>query len=194
MSRLRTLPLTGVVATVAALAILVAAPAPAEAPPIEDYPSYDPQTRCAPKPKPGAVELARWIVRRYGGGSGGIGRPCRQGSTSEHYEGRAVDWTVSASRRTDRLRVRRLLADLRAADRSDNPDALARRMGVMYLIWNDHMYSAWNGYDAEPYLNSSCRRVRACSATLRHRDHVHLSLTRPAARGETSWYLGRLSP
>ncbi len=194
MSRpLRTVRLTAAAAMLAMLTVLVAAPAPAEAPPIEGYPSYDPQTRCAPQPRPGAVELGRWVVRRYGGSFGGISRPCRRGTTSEHYEGRAFDWTVSASRRADRLRVRRLLADLRAVDRWNNPDARARRMGVMYLIWNDHLYSAWNGYDPEPYRSSTCRRIRTCSATLRHRDHVHLSLTRRAARGETSWYVGRLS-
>lgn len=160
--------------------------------PIEDYPQYQPQTRCAPKAKPGTVVLGRYLVREYGGGFGGISRACRRGSTSEHYEGRAFDWSVSATRRADRLRVRAFLADLRATDRSGNTDARARRMGVMYVIWDDHIYSAWNGYDAEPYKSSSCRRLRACSATLRHRDHVHISLTRRAARGETSWFAGRL--
>ena len=62
----------------------------------------------------------------------------------------------------------------------------------MYVIWNDRMYSAWDAYEAERYQSSSCPRIRTCSATLRHRDHVHISLTRKAARGETSWYVGRL--
>jgi hypothetical protein len=65
-------------------------------------------------------------------------------------------------------------------------------MGIMYLIWNDRMYSAWDELEPEPYLSSSCRSTRKCSTTLRHRDHLHISLNRPGGRGETSWYDGRL--
>jgi hypothetical protein len=54
------------------------------------------------------------------------------------------------------------------------------------------MYSAWNEFRPEPYLSSSCTTRRRCSKTLRHRDHVHISLTRLAARQRTSWYLARL--
>ena len=53
------------------------------------------------------------------------------------------------------------------------------------------MYSAWDRYEAELYKGSSCRRIRTCSVTLRHRDHVHISLTRKAARAETSWFVRR---
>ena len=59
------------------------------------------------------------------------------------------------------------------------------------VIWNDHMYSAWDRYELELYKSSSCRRIRTCSATLRHCDHVHISLTRKAARAETSWFVRR---
>ena len=177
-------------AVVAVLLGLLAAPARAVLP-VEDYAPYQPQTRCSPAAKPGTVELARWIVRRYGGGFGGISRACRRGSTSEHHEGRAFDWTVSATKAADRRRVRRFLEDLFADDAAGNPDARARRMGVMYVIWDDLIYSAWEEFRAERYRSSGCRRLRACSATLRHRDHVHISITRRAARGRTSWYDGR---
>ncbi|MCR6030210.1 hypothetical protein GGQ22_01985 [Nocardioides sp. zg-579] len=65
-------------------------------------------------------------------------------------------------------------------------------MGIMHLIWNDRRYAAWDSFEPEPYLSSSCRKRSTCSATLRHRDHVHISLTRKAGRGQTSWYAGRL--
>ena len=58
--------------------------------------------------------------------------------------------------------------------------------------WNDRIFSAWNEFEPEPYLSSSCRSTRKCSTTLRHRDHVHISLSRQGGRGETSWYDGRL--
>jgi hypothetical protein len=98
---------------------------------------------------------------------------------------------MDARSKADRLVVRDFLAALRATDAEGDEDALARRMGVMYVIWNDHMYSAWDGFDASDYLSSGCRRLATCSATLRHRDHVHVSLGRPGARAATSWYVAR---
>jgi hypothetical protein len=196
MSHCPSRPVAGLAAVAAAsvtlLMTLLATPAAAEPRPIEDYPSYEPASHCARTAKPGTVALGDWLVRRYGGGFGGILRRCHGGGTSEHNEGRAFDWTVSVRSRADRKRVNAFLDDLFATDRAGNEHARARRMGVMYVIWNDHMYSAWDRYAGEPYRNSSCPRIRTCSATLRHRDHVHVSLTRRAARGGTSWYAGRL--
>ncbi len=191
MTRRTPRPIAAVAAVAAVLATLLAAPSTAEPTPVEDYPSYEPASRCASAAKPGTVALGRWIVRRYGGGFGGVLRRCHGRGTSEHNEGRAFDWTVSVENRGDRKRVQAFLDDLFATDRAGNEHARARRMGVMYVIWNDHMYSAWDTYEAELYKSSSCRRIRTCSATLRHRDHVHISLTRRAARGETSWYVRR---
>ena len=81
---------------------------------------------------------------------------------------------------------------MRATDARGNTDAVGRRMGLMYLIWNDEIYSAWNGYAPEPYLSSSCKTRKKCSKTLRHRDHVHVSLTRAGGRGATSWFERRM--
>lgn len=178
------------IALVAGLGSLLVA-TPAQAAPVEDYASYQPQTKCSPRAKPGTTYLGRWVVRKYGGGFGPISRPCGEG-TSEHKEGRAFDWVVSARREADRDRVRRLLERLFRTDAQGNEHAWARRMGIMYVIWNDHMYSAWDRFDREPYLSSSCRSRKRCSQTLRHRDHVHISLTRRGGRGETSWFADRL--
>ncbi len=184
-----------VLTLLAVLAVLVPAPAAWARydTPVEDYAAYQPQTTCRRTVKPGTAELARWINRRF---AEGTARPtlrsCRSGGTSEHKDGRAIDWSMDARSKADRLVVRDFLARLRRADAAGNEDALARRMGVMYVIWNDHMYSAWNGFDAEDYLNGGCRTPARCSATLRHRDHVHVSLGRRGARGLTSWYAARL--
>ena len=70
---------------------------------------------------------------------------------------------------------------------------LARRMGIMYIIWNDHIYSSYDQFERRDYLSSSCKTRRSCSKTLRHRDHMHISITRKAARAETSFYLARLA-
>jgi hypothetical protein len=175
-------------AVVAALVLLPTLAASAAT--IEPFPAYQPQTRCSPKAKPGTLELSRWLQRRYDGtGSLGISRPCHSGGVSEHKEGRAFDWAVSADRARDRRQVRAFIHKVRATDRFGNPDALARRMSIMYFIWNDHIYSAYNQYRKRDYLSSSCTSLRRCSDTLRHRNHVHISLTRAGGRGLTSWYL-----
>ncbi len=159
---------------------------------IEEYAHYQPQTRCSPTAKPGTEVLARFLVKRFGGDHGGISRSCKSGGTSEHKEGRAFDWSLSATRRADRVVARAFMEWAFAADKNDNEDAKARRMGIMYLIWNDHMYSAWNGFQKSDYRSSSCKTLAKCSASLRHRNHVHISLSRKGGRGETSWYDGRV--
>ena len=62
----------------------------------------------------------------------------------------------------------------------------------MYVIWNDQMYSAWDQFEPENYLSSGCKSKKKCSKTLRHRDHVHISLSMAGAKAKTSWYEGRL--
>ncbi|HVK26917.1 MAG TPA: hypothetical protein VM575_01135 [Nocardioides sp.] len=189
----RTLVTTLVTTLVALLALVpaVAAAGASRGLPLEDYAAYQPATRCAPAAKPGTLVLARWTVNRYGGRFGGISRACG-GSRSEHQEGRAFDWSVDVRRPADRARVARLMRDLFATNAAGEADALARRMGIMYLIWNDRIWSAWDGFEPHPYRSSSCPALRRCSRTLRHLDHVHISLTRGAAVGHTSWFVGRL--
>ena len=178
------------VAVVTAALVLLTAPA-AHAQ-IEEYASYDGGSRCSPKAKPGTKVLGRWIVRTQGGAFGGISRRCSD-SVSEHEQGRAFDWTLDATRTRDRQTAAGFLDLVRASDRAGNTDAKARRMGIMYIIWNDHVYKSYDReFAKQDYLSSSCRRKRSCSTTLRHRDHMHISLSWPGARGRTSWYDGRL--
>jgi hypothetical protein len=158
---------------------------------IEDYASYEPQTRCHPKPRVGTKVLAAWLRTELGGGGGATGRACG-GGASEHKDGRAIDWTLDATKRADRRIAKAFLNAVFAADEDGNAHALARRMGIMYIIWNDRMYSAWDEFAREDYLSSSCKSRRKCSKTLRHRDHVHISLSMAGAKGRTSWYEGRL--
>jgi len=160
--------------------------------PVEPYARYQPQTACAPQAKPGTQALARWIVASYRGGHGAISRPCAGGSVSEHKEGRAFDWTLNASSAADRARASRFLKRVTATGPTGEPADMARRMGVMYVIWNDHIYAAYDRFRPRPYLSSGCRTRASCSKTLRHRDHMHISLTRSGGLGRTSWYVGRI--
>jgi hypothetical protein len=176
---------------VAALLALTLLPnhAGAAAPVIEGFPNYRPQTKCSPKAKPGTVMLANHLMRRYrGSGSLGISRSCRDGGVSEHKEGRAFDWALSARSKRDRHYAADFLQRVRKTDRFGRRGALGRRMGIMYLIWNDRIYSASRHYKGRRYLNAGCKSLKRCSASLRHRNHMHISLTRAAARKQTSWY------
>jgi hypothetical protein len=160
--------------------------------PVEPYASYRPQTRCAKAVKPGTDVLGHWLVSDIGGAFGPTWRACTGDSVSEHKDGRAFDWLLDARRKHDRRLARNFLTAAFATDDDGNEHALARRMGIMYLIWNDRMYAAYDRFEVRPYLSSSCKTRRKCSRTLRHRDHMHLSLSRAGARGDTSWYAGRL--
>jgi hypothetical protein len=168
---------------------LVLLPLTAVAMPVEGYAPYQPQKNCNPTAKPGTLELARWLQRRYPGtGSLGISRACGHGGVSEHKEGRAFDWKVDASSAKDRARVQDFLSRVLATDEDGNEAALARRMGIMYILWNDHSWASYRGFAKADYRSSACRSLKKCSQTLRHRDHVHISLSRAGARGDTSWY------
>ena len=130
------------------------------------------------------------LPRRFGP----ISRACTGRSVSEHKEGRAFDWTLNAYSATDRARAARLMSRLFATGPSGERAELARRMGVMYVIWNDRIYASYDQFRARPYLSSGCTRLATCSKTLRHRDHLHVSLTRAGGLGRTSWYAGRVPP
>ena len=153
----------------------------------EDYASYQPENACRDRPRAGTRQLAAWINKGFGGGAAVASlRRCDR-STSEHQDGRAIDWSMDARRKVDRREVRRLLDRLFAAEKGDEAHALARRMGIMYLIWDDQMYSAYRTGGADHFE----RRDYGCgcgSTTQRHRDHVHISLGLPGGRGATSWY------
>ncbi|CAN5494287.1 hypothetical protein BH10ACT10_BH10ACT10_15980 [soil metagenome] len=171
------------------VALLVLAPIAATAVPIEGFAPYEPQTNCSPNAKPGTTKLSEWLQKQYpGSGSLGISRSCKDGGVSEHKEGRAFDWAVSVYSVRDRAYVADFMAKLLATDAEGNTDALARRMGIMYFIWNDQIYSSYYGFRARPY--KSCAVLSTCGDTLRHRNHVHISLSRAGGNGTTSWYTG----
>jgi hypothetical protein len=161
--------------------------------PVEDYASYDPQTTCTKKPRTGTVVLGEWLVVTYGGAGGAVNRPCSGSGASEHKDGRAVDWVLDADKPADRKLAKAFLAAAFAPDAAGNQAALARRMGIMYVIWSDHFYPAYHQFQPEKYLSSSCRSKQKCSKTLRHRDHMHISLTRQGEKGQTSWFVAQPS-
>ncbi|MBC7638254.1 MAG: hypothetical protein H7231_00570, partial [Rhodoferax sp.] len=163
---------------------------------IEDYATYQGQTTCSPSPKRGAVLLQRWLMSRYAGtGTSGIVRSCSVGGRSEHKEGRAFDWRVSVDDSNERAAAESFVDLLRATDGNGNRNAVARRMGLMYVIWDDQIYSATSQFVPRPYVSSGCRTdaLAACGDTLRHRDHVHVSMSWAGALAHTSFWDGSVS-
>ena len=58
---------------------------------------------------------------------------------------------------------------------------MARRFGIMYIIWNHKMWRAYDpGRGWAPY-----------SGVSPHTDHIHFSFTWDGAYGRTSWWTGK---
>lgn len=144
---------------------------------IDDHADYDGADGCSPGDKPGAVALKDLVLAAYPGTTGSISRACAGGS-SEHYEGRALDWMVSAD--TQRPLADDLFRWLLAGDAYGNKHAMARRFGVMYIIF-DH--EIWRAYDAD-------EGWRPYSGSNPHTDHVHISMSWDGALRETTWFTG----
>lgn len=196
-SRSRRRRAAAALAAVAASA-LVAVPAAAATPPtprppvalptaVEPPTPYVGQVACDPAGKPGAVALGKLLTATYPGTTYGIDRPCGNGGTvSEHYEGRAVDWMVRADRPEQKAQAEGFLAWLLAPDATGAPAAMARRLGVMYVIWDKRQYGVHRaGEGWRPY---ACSDVTSC-----HSDHVHLSLSWDGAYARTSFWTGRVA-
>ena len=109
-------------------------------------------------------------------------------STTEHYDGRAVDWITNVRTAEGKARGDAVVNWLTATDAKGNVAANARRLGVMYIIWNNRIWGAYNPAAGwRPY--SGCATThRARSDTACHRNHVHLSLSWEGAMGRTSWW------
>ena len=150
---------------------------------IEPYPAYDGQSTCSPSAKPGMVAFRDMIMAAYPGTSSyGISRDCAVGGTSEHKEGRAWDWANDAFTDAGRRRVSNFVRWLFETDQYGNRHAMARRLGVMYVIWNRRIFRMYRPSEGwTPYTGSSA-----------HTDHVHISLTRRGGDKRTSFWTMQL--
>ncbi|HET6168012.1 MAG TPA: hypothetical protein VFE07_14365 [Marmoricola sp.] len=179
--------------------VLVATPPAARAigwSPLVDAPSsYDGQTTCTRTPAPGTIALAAWLQRTYPvTGSLGMMRACNVGGRSEHKDGRAFDWAADVRRKRQKRAAYDFIRKALATDSAGNAHALARRMGIMYLIYNDTIWASYRDFAPRPYLNPACKTLTRCSRTLRHKNHVHISLGLAGAAAQTSWYRAREVP
>ncbi|MGH8868390.1 MAG: hypothetical protein ACRDYU_10385 [Actinomycetes bacterium] len=159
---------------------------------IDKLADYQPATTCNPTAKPGPKRIVGLLNRTYGTQSTNISRSCG-GSLSEHHEGRAIDWMVNARNTTQRARGWNFIHWLKRTDTYGNSYAMTRRTGIMYIIWNGQM---WRAYDPKrgggagwtEYNSCLTRYTSSSYDTMCHRNHVHMSFSRPGARAETSYY------
>ncbi|MDT7573047.1 MAG: hypothetical protein QOE05_3221 [Actinomycetota bacterium] len=151
---------------------------------IEALSPYVAQSTCSPTAKPGVVAWRDQLLRTYTWSrSLGIVRACDVGGRSEHKEGRALDWGVSASSSRDVAAVNSVIAWLLATDRYGNKYAMARRLGIMYIIWN---HKIWGAYNAS-------QGWRTYTGSNPHTDHVHFSFAWAGANKQTSYWTGKVA-
>ncbi|HEY2303887.1 MAG TPA: peptidoglycan-binding protein [Acidimicrobiales bacterium] len=160
---------------------------------IEAPSPYIPQTDCDLVLRQGTVALMRLLQRTYQDGSNlGILQSCAaEGITSEHSDGRALDFGLNVKNPRQHAEADAFLQWLFATDRFGNKQAMARRLGVMYVIYNGQIRSIGDsGYS--PYDPSVCSGGRG-DATTCHRNHIHISLSWAGALGHTSFWTGRVA-
>jgi hypothetical protein len=136
---------------------------------------YEAQVSCDPRPKPGVTSFAALMRATYKAGTMGTYRPC-QGDTSEHYDGRAMDWMLNVNNPAQKAIANRVTLWLSA-----NNGAMARRFGISYIIWN---HKVWKEYRDDS-------RWTAYTGSVPHTDHVHFSFSWDGAMKRTSWWTGK---
>jgi len=156
---------------------------------IEDLAPYVRQVSCDPTPKAGTLALGRLLTTTYPGTGYVIGHDCGSESiASEHADGRGVDWIVSARSVTQKAQAQALLDWLFDADATGRAYANARRMGVMYVIWNDHIWGAWKPLDGWSGYSTCTSHPEAAADTVCHRNRLHISLSWDGATGRDSFW------
>ncbi|HEX3336262.1 MAG TPA: peptidoglycan-binding domain-containing protein [Jatrophihabitans sp.] len=205
MSQPRLATLIAVAATVlASTGLVLAAPASATVPhpaapagltrTIEPLADYVEQVSCDPHLRSGTAKLARLLAATYtsySATSWASTYDCgTDGNHSEHYDGRAIDWMVDVHNPRQFAAAKATIAWLLATDAAGNRFAMARRLGVMYLIYNNRMWGSWDG-TWQPYNNCANLPGRADDNAC-HRTHMHISLSWNGATGRTSFWTNRV--
>ena len=180
--------------TAATTAAVTVPPAPRPMAGIEAGAVYVPQVSCDMALKPGTASLAALLTTTYPGTTAGTVRMCASdGSISEHYDGRAVDWMTTVRTPDGLARGNALTSWLIAADAQGNGFANARRLGIMYIIWNNQIWGAYSPSDGWRPYSTCAAHPESSMDTACHRDHVHLSLSWEGAMRRTSYWTGTVA-
>ncbi|PRY55858.1 peptidoglycan hydrolase-like protein with peptidoglycan-binding domain [Knoellia remsis] len=171
--------LTGGSAAAAVPTAVPSPPKPSVSLPAElDFaPKYQEGWRCLSGDLPGPTAFAQLLNATYGRHVYGINRTC----AAEHGEGRALDWMVNANDPNGLAVGNAITRWLSAPDSQGRPGAMARRLGINYIIWNRQQ---WRSYDP-------ARGWAAYTGSSPHTDHIHISFTWDGAYKQTSWWTGK---
>ncbi len=141
---------------------------------------------CAPAARPGTVALAGLLRATYPGAAISTTGHCRTTtSTTEFFDGRALDWKVSTRSSTQRAQADAVTSWLLAADSAGNTTAIARRLGVMSIIWNGRQWRAAKGWQA---LSDCATHPEPASDARCHRSGMRVSLSWAGALSRTSFW------
>ncbi len=150
---------------------------------------YEVEDTCSPTAKPGALVLVRLLEQTYGTSIvNNIVRACSSELTG-HKEGRAIDWMTNSRNSAQRADAESFINWLLAPDAYGNSFAMARRLGVMYLIWDGRIYGLYNPVRGWAEYNHCLTTYTDRSYdTTCHRNHVHISMSWDGAMERTSYY------
>ena len=182
---------TGLLAAGPANAVAVPA-TPSFSPGIDPYSSYETENTCSPTPKPGVTAYRDLLIRTYGTRWNNISRAC-SASVSGHEEGRALDWGSLASDATQKAEAAALFGWLFATDAYGNKHAMARRLGIQYIQYNNMMWRSYNasaGWQPQMIGGKACSTYGSTYKTTCHRDHIHTSFSWNGAWKRTSFFAG----
>jgi hypothetical protein len=158
---------------------------------IEPLADYVPQSSCDPHNKPGSDALGRLLVATYPNTSYASAYACgTDGSVSEHYEGRAIDWMDTTRDSVHLAQANAVLKWLFATDSRGHKFAMARRLGVMYIVFDNRIWGAWD-QTWQPYSTCASHPQTSWDSTC-HRNHMHISLSWTGALKETSFWSKRV--
>jgi len=169
---------TGTAMTAAPAIAAPRLPSPHEGAAIEDFAAYQAQFFCRHSVEPGVKAFEKLILTAF------PKTHSDDGGTSEHKDGRAWDWGVDHRNAAQRKDGQQVLHWLFATDSAGNTDAMFRRLGLMYVIWNHKIWGSWSR-SWQPY---SCSGITAC-----HVDHIHFSFGWAGAEKKTSFWTHRVS-
>jgi hypothetical protein len=152
---------------------------------VEAFAPDQAQFFCRRTVEPGVKAFETLVLATYRGtASDGDLRACDDGGTSEHKDGRAWDWGADHRNAKQRAAGKSLLKWLFATDAHSQRDAMFRRLGLMYVIWDKRIWGTWS-QSWQPY---SCSGVTAC-----HVDHMHFSFSWAGAEKKTSFWTREVS-
>ncbi|MGB5951777.1 MAG: cell wall-binding repeat-containing protein [Ornithinimicrobium sp.] len=141
---------------------------------LDAAPGWQYSYSCDPNDKPGMVAFAELVSQHYDRPRYYTSRSCKVNNTSQHGEGRAVDWSMDAYDSADKA-----IGDAVASWLTANNGEMARRFGVQSVIWNRRSWYLYSPGSWRTYTGPSP-----------HTDHLHISFTWDGAMKRTSWWDG----